>query len=287
MKKKQSKSRSKSNSDTDYTVERILDKRINDDGVIEYFLKWQDYDESFNTWEPIGNLMCDSLVTEFEENLRASKPGQSTSKEADGVVGFGDDFESHQQIVTKTNHEQNAFDNSIPSQSVNCESDSRNDNDESGVRLNSETMSSIEIADKRTHVEEVNSIQKSGDKELSDVNATFDDVSEPLNPSHKRPSMQDDIKSKKSKTLSQKTTTPRKSQDKSMVNGDSARKEETVREEPEKILGLAMFKNNEMQFLIKMKNKKKPIRISVDYAKEAWPLKVIEYYETLIRWQDE
>jgi len=49
----------------EYDVEKILDKRKRY-GVVEYFLKWKDYDDSHNSWEPMENIKCDSLITSFE-----------------------------------------------------------------------------------------------------------------------------------------------------------------------------------------------------------------------------
>ncbi|KAK5638820.1 hypothetical protein RI129_013115 [Pyrocoelia pectoralis] len=51
----------------EYTVERIIDKRVNSaTGTIEYLLKWQGYSDKDNSWEPEENLDCPGLVEEFE-----------------------------------------------------------------------------------------------------------------------------------------------------------------------------------------------------------------------------
>jgi len=47
----------------------ILDKRINN-GKVEYLLKWQEYDDEYNSWEPITNLSCIDLIEEYEFKQR-------------------------------------------------------------------------------------------------------------------------------------------------------------------------------------------------------------------------
>ena len=38
-------------------------------GITEYFLKWEGYDDSFNTWEPEENLYCNDMIDMFEKGL--------------------------------------------------------------------------------------------------------------------------------------------------------------------------------------------------------------------------
>ncbi|GIX86686.1 chromobox protein homolog 3 [Caerostris darwini] len=63
----------------EYTVEKILDKRIVE-GKIEYFLKWQGYPDSENTWEPEENLDCPEIISEFERNWNKKKKINSSDK---------------------------------------------------------------------------------------------------------------------------------------------------------------------------------------------------------------
>ncbi|CAF1175604.1 unnamed protein product [Adineta steineri] len=56
-----------------YVVEKILNKRILENGEIEYFIKWYGYDEDDATWEPEENVFCKDLIKLYEKNQNCTE----------------------------------------------------------------------------------------------------------------------------------------------------------------------------------------------------------------------
>jgi hypothetical protein len=59
---------SENNDEEIFDVNQLLQKRITDGGKTEYLVQWKDYGEEHDSWEPIENLNCEQLISNFENN---------------------------------------------------------------------------------------------------------------------------------------------------------------------------------------------------------------------------
>ncbi|CAF1536197.1 unnamed protein product [Didymodactylos carnosus] len=73
-----------------FEIERIVDKRFRN-GRLEYLIKWRDYSESQNTWEPASNIEPDEereLLSEYE----ATSKSKSSTTQKFSPAGSAKDF---------------------------------------------------------------------------------------------------------------------------------------------------------------------------------------------------
>ena len=68
--------------DTEYDVERILDKRTRK-GITEYKIRWKGYSDEDDTWEPTSHLNCPEKIREFQQRKVAESSGRRSRGEGD------------------------------------------------------------------------------------------------------------------------------------------------------------------------------------------------------------
>lgn len=91
----------------EYTVEKILDKRIRG-GKTEYLIKWEGYPDSENTWEPDDNLDCPELISGFEEKAKQKKEERKRKKDAEATAG-----KKKQKVVEEEEGKPRGFDRGL------------------------------------------------------------------------------------------------------------------------------------------------------------------------------
>ena len=59
-------------------IDKVLNKRVVENGGTEYLIKWKDFSAKEATWEPNENLDCGSLIAEFEKESSSTEKDEDT-----------------------------------------------------------------------------------------------------------------------------------------------------------------------------------------------------------------
>lgn len=73
-----------------YEVEDIIERKVNPEGVVEYFVKWKDWDTKYNSWVRARDMACPSLIEQFEKENIANETLNPFQRgyEAEDILGF-------------------------------------------------------------------------------------------------------------------------------------------------------------------------------------------------------
>lgn len=85
-----------------YNVEEIRARRINPEtGVLEYLIKWENYAETANTWEPSDNLNCPDALKRFEEREKEKEREKQKKRRNVNRASQSRASSAHQPITPK------------------------------------------------------------------------------------------------------------------------------------------------------------------------------------------
>ena len=73
-------------------------------GETQYFLKWEGYDDSHNTWEPEENLKCNEMIKIFEKGLKDN--GRVNPPTIDDLPPSTSGEKKKNQLQIKNSHQQ-------------------------------------------------------------------------------------------------------------------------------------------------------------------------------------
>ncbi|XP_015786994.1 chromobox protein homolog 5 [Tetranychus urticae] len=239
--------------EVEYVVESIVDKRKKN-GRIEYLIKWKDWPEEDNTWEPENHLSCPDLVEEFEKNLQAKKE-RSKAKIREKELERAKKFKSKEKVKKKSRD--------------------RVEDDLSGRKKKARVIESSSGTPSPACVENGSSSNRffPSDDSISSDNDESNDLKKRLKAISEN------------KTFSKLTNIKQESSDEA---DDDNEEEDGVTGfdrglEPKKIIG-AIRVEDKLMFLIKWESCKKSDLILAEEANIRCPQVVISYYEKRLKW---
>ncbi|CAF1178331.1 unnamed protein product [Rotaria sordida] len=265
-----------------YVVEKILNKRILENGEIEYFLKWFGYSEDEATWEPEENVFCKDLIRLYEKSVNIN---ENIDDECKLIIS---------QILGEI---ENLFE-TVSSNNVSMDDLSIN-YCLSSTNISTTTMDEYPNTTDKSLLSDIHNEKENG------ISTNNDMENEELQLKNKNLESSSNIKRRRKRTKTTSFTRRKKSRSDSIHNkstmvdenaNDIQRQErieipnhtiDYLSLEPERIVSITRSRlpTEQLEFLLKCKTcPTKLYFISNEKAKELVPDLLIEFYERHINW---
>ncbi|XP_017784627.1 PREDICTED: chromobox protein homolog 5 [Nicrophorus vespilloides] len=278
-----------SESEEEYSVEKIIDKRIKDNHV-EYLLKWKNYSDEDNTWEPEDNLDCPELIEEFErlrdkKTVKGSK--EATKKKSrlrsPSPTSSVDSEKGKKQKEKKRKRSLSPTESDVPEPNIKSSKKSKKKTKrEQSPDTSDESDAKIEVKKSAEH------------KRKSKIDSD-DSTEERINNKHKEVEQEDENKKevekkkKSSSDIEEKKDKKKKKSDAEIVINNKITKKPIEKNgfdkgyEAEKIIG-ASDTTGELLFLMKWKGIDEADLVPAKEANVVCPQVVIAFYEQRLAW---
>lgn len=262
----------------EYIVEEIVDRRINEDGVVEYKVRWKGYSSEDDTWEPAENCQCHELIEEFEKN-------RSRIDEDDGQDTTDVDDENEND-----NRKRSRLATHTPDDDKTTKSTSRRNGRSTAVRSYKDDTSEDEEKD----VVKDSSMEL--DRSIANKDITVDDSDDSLDFSSKyfnkendaskiQPEFEIEEDDEDDRKLKKKDS-PRDMFDEIMRKTNSSNSTSNTNElVAEKILSAGILKDGAIHFIVKLEGVTEPQKYVAEDAYRLFPQQVISYYQSRVRWR--
>jgi len=234
----------------EYVVEKVVDKKILDDGGILYLIKWEGYPDSDNTWEPKENITSKTLIAQYEKSLKSKE-----SLEKSNVENESKSVEENLEKDDKTSGRKNKRKSTVT------------DNAESSIP-DEKTQPGNESSRKKGLKEEI-AAEEDSNVQIAETSKSRSSSKTRQPPSKKKIN---------EANTDEESLGPR---------GDDSEPSGFGRNlPPEEIVGATEVKGN-LTFLVKWKGSEEASLVPASEANIKCPQLVIQFYEARLTWKSE